>query len=269
MIKGRRIKDTGPIKDALRLDPVEEAKRQEEFRLEREAAEKIAREAADAAQKIQASEEEVSKFSMQDPDLKSVGASASLELTAQAMDVYLSVPKKEAVQEQLPQENTSEEFVLPPRLAPAQGRVFCVGVDNQVNSKVRRFLQQIGMQTVYPPLDGQGSQSIIEQYQSYGQMDFALVILSPDELMFQRIQDPKAALTVSSQETVFDLGFLVGKLGRSRVAVFYEEIEKFKRPTEYFDILYTAYDDKGMWQEKLYKQLNACGLIINETIPAV
>ena len=71
-------------------------------------------------------------------------------------------------------------------------------------------------------------------------------------------------IAYADQETVFELGFLVGKLGRSRVAVFYQENAQFKRPTDYFDVLYTAFDGQLQWQEKLVRQMKTCGIVFRE-----
>jgi hypothetical protein len=140
---------------------------------------------------------------------------------------------------------------------------FCAGMDNQINSKVRAYLQKLGVSTYLPQAKGFGRYSIVEQFAS-SNFNFATVVLSPDAYMFQKSQDPQNALLITDPATVFELGFLVGKLGRTRVAVFYETNDRYKRPTEYFDVLYTAYDDAGQWQEKLLRQMRSCGIEIHE-----
>ncbi len=156
--------------------------------------------------------------------------------------------------------------IKPPQFAwrSVNVQVFFAGMDNQISSGVRAFLQKMGAATFLPQDRGHGRHSIIEQFAMNPNFNFAVVVLSADELMFQKIQDPKNALLVTKQETVFELGFLVGKLGRNRVAVFYEDVEKFKRPTEYFDVLYTPYDSVGQWQEKLLRQMKTAGLSLKE-----
>ncbi len=171
-----------------------------------------------------------------------------------------AVPEEVFVQKLQPVPELKAESTPEPVYVKMSGRVFMAGSDDHVATGVRTFLQKCGMQVVVPHWEGHGHRSIVEQFQTYSNFDFAIVVLSADELMFQRKQDAANALFVASQETVFELGFLVGKLGRARVAVFNEEIEKFKRPTEYFDVLYTAFDQGGHWQEKLVGQMKLAGI---------
>ena len=61
------------------------------------------------------------------------------------------------------------------------------------------------------------------------------------------------------QNVIFELGFFIGKLGRNRVLVLYQEEENFEMPSDYSGVLYTPYDSSGRWQFDLIKELKACG----------
>ncbi len=144
-------------------------------------------------------------------------------------------------------------------------RVFIVGVDNEVNSTIRAFLEKMGAQVLAGCLEPNLHKSILVQFPSYdNQIDFAIVVLSADEFSLQKKQDSVDAMLVSSQKTIFELGFLVGKLGRNRVTVFYQDIERFKRPTEFFDLLYVLFNDQNFWQEQLIHQMKASGLDVTQ-----
>ena len=182
-------------------------------------------------------------------DSLAMGAQKEPEIT---IDVY--VPPQAIAKPDL----VTDDFV--PSSLSSQARVYVAGIDNLVNSTVRAFLQKIGAYTFAADLQERRQAFIEDQFYTQQKFDFAVVILSPDEYMFQKIQDPQHALLVSAPKTVFDLGFLVGKLGRNRVVVFYEEIDKFKRPTEYFDLLYVPFDASGRWQEKLMRHIKFCGV---------
>lgn len=140
--------------------------------------------------------------------------------------------------------------------------VYIGGIDNPISSQVRVFLQKLGLDTYHGLSQRRNGESILEQWQQYHNgFEFAVVVLTPDEMLVNRKQTTTQGLLVSYQETVFALGFLVGKLGKSRVAVFYEEDSQFKRPTQFFDLLYTAYDQHGLWQKRLLNQLYGAGLL--------
>jgi hypothetical protein len=140
---------------------------------------------------------------------------------------------------------------------------FCAGLDNQINSQVRVFFQKMGVSTFLPTGKGSGRYSIVEEYAKEN-FNFAVVILSADAYVFQKSQNSLNSLLMTDQSTVFELGFLIGKLGRNRVVVIYEPNDQYKRPTEYFDVLYTSYDPDGHWQEKIIRQMRSCGIQIHE-----
>ena len=155
------------------------------------------------------------------------------------------------------------ENIMPVTRQGGQLRVFVTGLDNQINSSMRVFLQKLGLETYNAHGERPNSEFIVEQFQLHNnQFDFAVVVLSPEEVMCQKFQTLEQGLWVTRQETIFELGFLVGKLGKGRVAVIYEEgPTRFKRPTEYFDLLYTPFDTTGLWQKRLINQLYTHGLI--------
>ena len=174
-----------------------------------------------------------------------------------------------------------EEAVLPKALEPSnevdvslfnkpkQARIFVSGIDNSINSSVRVFLQKLGLQTFISTSERRHSESVMEQFQTNNnEFDFAVVILSTDEVLVQKGQTAEQGMWVSHQETIFELGFLVGKLGKSKVAVFYEESDRFKRPTEFFDLLYTDFDRHGHWQKRLLGQLLSAGIIHEASLSA-
>ena len=58
---------------------------------------------------------------------------------------------------------------------------------------------------------------------------------------------------------VFELGFLLGKLGKSNVLVFFRECSNFEIPTDFEGIKVAAFDDRDSWKLALIRELTNCG----------
>ena len=63
------------------------------------------------------------------------------------------------------------------------------------------------------------------------------------------------------QNVVFELGFFVAALGRSRVAVLYEE--GVELPSDMSGVLYTPLDAGGAWKLALARELRAANLDVD------
>jgi predicted nucleotide-binding protein len=102
--------------------------------------------------------------------------------------------------------------------------------------------------------------TIIEKFEDYApQAGFAVVLLTSDDVgrSKQEAEDrPRAR-----QNVVFELGFFVGVLGRSRVAVLYEQ--GVELPSDMSGVLYTAIDDRGAWKMELAREMRAAGLEVD------
>lgn len=92
---------------------------------------------------------------------------------------------------------------------------------------------------------------------------FVIVILSPDELVYPKDNDPNVAVLRTHQKIIFELGFWIGKLGRERVFVLYREKKIFRTPMDYQDVKYTVFDDKNGWQKELGSMLQKAGYAID------
>ena len=99
--------------------------------------------------------------------------------------------------------------------------------------------------------------TIIEKFEAYSDVGFAVVLLTADDKGCAKSKDstlqPRAR-----QNVIFELGFFIGRLGRARVCALYREGVEI--PSDYQGILYTAIDSGGAWKLKLVKELRAAGL---------
>jgi predicted nucleotide-binding protein len=69
-------------------------------------------------------------------------------------------------------------------------------------------------------------------------------------------QQPRAR-----QNVILELGYFLGRLGRSRVCALY--VEGLEIPSDYSGVLYVKLDGDGGWRLNLAKELKAAGLPVD------
>ena len=141
-------------------------------------------------------------------------------------------------------------------------RVFVVhGHDEAMKHSVARVLEQIGFEAVIlHEQPGQG-RTIIEKFEAYSDVGFAIVLLSPDDEGRLRTEgDPKLALQPRArQNVILELGFFLGKLGRQNVVALYDERANIEFPVDYEGVGYIPYDVAGAWKNRICQELRAAG----------
>lgn len=97
-------------------------------------------------------------------------------------------------------------------------------------------------------------------------IQFAIVSLSGDEFVYPKEGKCQNAKLRAKQDIVFELGFLVGKLGRQNVFVLYHEQKSFLLPTNFLHVLYYPRDEKGRWKDELLKRLKTAGFALRDNV---
>ncbi len=105
-----------------------------------------------------------------------------------------------------------------------------------------------------------GGRTIIEKFESYAdEVGFAVVLLTADDRGGPASSGdlrPRAR-----QNVVFELGYFIGRLGRSRVTVLYDS--GVELPSDMSGVLYTPVDEAGAWQLKLAREMKAASLPVD------
>lgn len=139
-------------------------------------------------------------------------------------------------------------------------RIFVVhGRDEGMKQAVARTLEKIELEPIVLHEKPNEGRTIIEKFTDYSDVSFAVVLLSPDDMAYPKDQSSKDAKLRARQNVIFELGFFIGKLGRNRVLVLYQEEKNFEMLSDYSGVLYTPYDNSGQWRLDLVKELKACG----------
>ena len=140
--------------------------------------------------------------------------------------------------------------------------VFIVhGHDNEAKEKVARFVEKLNIEVII--LDEQSSKgrTIIEKFEAHAnEVRFAIVLLTSDDIgsLAGETTEPKPR---ARQNVILELGYFMGKLGRERVRVLYEE--GVELPSDIHGIVYVPMDSSDGWQLKLAKEMNHAGLPID------
>ncbi|MBI5686898.1 MAG: nucleotide-binding protein [Verrucomicrobia bacterium] len=139
-------------------------------------------------------------------------------------------------------------------------RVFVVhGHDEAMKQAVARTLEQLGLEPVILHEQPNKGRTIIEKFTDSADVGFAVVLLSPDDFGYSKDQPSGSAKPRARQNVVFELGFFIGKIGRSKVAALYREQAGFEKPSDVEGVAYTAFDLAGNWRFEIVRELKACG----------
>lgn len=139
--------------------------------------------------------------------------------------------------------------------------VFVVhGHDTELLLKVKEFLCKLDLNPVVLREQPNQGKTIIEKFESYADVGYAIALLTSDDKVIA--DDEKRSVEYRArQNVILELGYFMGKLGRSRVAVLCDK--NVARPGDIDGMVYTITESDGDWQLGLAKELKASGLNID------
>jgi predicted nucleotide-binding protein len=141
-------------------------------------------------------------------------------------------------------------------------RVFLVhGHDEAVLQEVARFLERLDQEVVVLREQPNQGRTIIEKFEDYGDVGFAVVLLTADDRGGPAGGTFDAQRFRARQNVILELGYFLGRLGRSRVCALYREGVEI--PSDYSGVLYTKLDAEGGWRLQLARELKAAGLPVD------
>lgn len=139
--------------------------------------------------------------------------------------------------------------------------VFVVhGHDGETKVNVARFLSKLlGRDPIILHEQPDRGRTIIEKFEDHAaRAACAVVLLTRDDVGGPAggDQQPRAR-----QNVVLELGFFLGKLGRSRAIILYEA--GVELPSDLHGVLYVPLDAAGAWRNTVARELEAAGLELN------
>jgi predicted nucleotide-binding protein len=153
----------------------------------------------------------------------------------------------------------TEPTLLPERSGPAARKVFIVhGHDEGARESVARFLEQLKFDPIILHEQANQGRTIIEKIEAHGDVGFAVILLTPDDVGSVRGGDlqPRAR-----QNVLLELGYFVGRLGRARVCAL--KRGDMEVPSDFGGVVYGPFDAGGAWKQALSRELQAAGFDID------
>jgi len=152
----------------------------------------------------------------------------------------------------------------PPALASEQttqdevdtSKVFIVhGHDDIAKLEMADFVRELGLEAIILHMQASGGRTIIEKIDDYSNVGFGIVIYTECDIGAKRnTLDYKWR---ARQNVIFEHGYLIGKLGRSRVtAVVKGNVET---PNDISGVVYIAMNQSSNWKEELKLEMRNVG----------
>ena len=140
------------------------------------------------------------------------------------------------------------------------GEIFVVrGRDEGTKALVARLLEKMGFNPVILSERSNQGHTTIEKFERHARVGFAVVLLTPDDVGSLKGEDhprPRAR-----QNVIFELGFFIGRLGRSKVCALTKG--QVEIPSDYAGVVYIALDDNEGWKLNLIQELQNAGFDVD------
>lgn len=135
-------------------------------------------------------------------------------------------------------------------------KVFIVhGHNETARERVARTLSELKLKPIILHEQIDGGKTIIEKFEdNSNDVGFAVILLTADDL--GKAKSSNDYHYRARQNVIFEMGFFMAKLGRSRVFLLKEsEVEE---PNDISGVIYTKLDNSHDWAHRLVKELKKC-----------
>jgi predicted nucleotide-binding protein len=132
------------------------------------------------------------------------------------------------------------------------------GHDEKVRADVTSFLESRGLKPIILADQPNGGRAILEKFEAYDDVGFAIVLLTADDL--GRAKSDTDLRPRARQNVIMELGYFMAKLGRGRVCVMLQTDVNMENPSNILGIVAIGYSDNKKWQAELRRELEYAGL---------
>ncbi|MDY7093442.1 MAG: nucleotide-binding protein [Acidobacteriota bacterium] len=125
---------------------------------------------------------------------------------------------------------------------------------------VVKYLRSLGLYPILLHDASRTDRSLVERFENFGSKAYALFLVSEEAGVATQVSkgaSSKGTVRRPDPQLIFQLGYLVGKLGRRFVSVIHEE--DLDVPAELSSLLAIPLDQIGMWKYGLIRDLEAAG----------
>ena len=134
------------------------------------------------------------------------------------------------------------------------------GHDEAAKEAVARFLAKLDLEPIVLHEQPNQGRTVIEKFERHADVDFAVVLLTPDDAGYA-VKAPNEAKPRARQNVIFELGYFVGRLGRSRVCALHKGNVEIL--SDYDGVIYVSMDDPQGWRLLLAREIKAAGIDVD------
>jgi predicted nucleotide-binding protein len=181
-------------------------------------------------------------------------------------DVQDRVTRLESILDRLeliPESPSLPQPTIPRRIESTESsnRVFVVhGHDEEAKQSVARCIEKLGLTALILHEQPNQGRTVIEKFEDYADVGFAVVLLTPDDVGASKSQKDNLRER-ARQNVIFELGFFIGVLGRHRVCALHKGDVEF--PSDFSGILWVRMDSDDAWRFTLAREMKAAGLDVD------
>lgn len=144
---------------------------------------------------------------------------------------------------------------------PLPRKIFIVhGHDEAAKATVARFIEGIGFEALILSEQANQGRTIMEKIEAHGDVGFAVVLLTPDDIGAKLGQPTRPR---ARQNVLLELGYFIGRLGRSHVCSLATAGGNMELPTDFAGVVWQELDSGGGWKQVLARELAAAGFSID------
>ncbi|GHD21400.1 TIR domain-containing protein [Tianweitania populi] len=153
----------------------------------------------------------------------------------------------------------SKEAPVPRLVLPVSEKIFVVhGHDGEAREAVARFIEKLGLEAIILHEQANQGRTVIEKVEANADVGFAVVLLTPDDTGSKKGSEPEPR---ARQNVLLELGYFLGKLGRSRVCAL--KRGELEIPSDFAGVVWEAMDQGNGWKASLARELQAAGYVID------
>lgn len=139
-------------------------------------------------------------------------------------------------------------------------RIFIVhGHDNEMVHAAARLVAHLGFEPVILIEQPNQGRTIIEKFEDFSDVPFAIVLFSPDDQ--GKAVNETDLKPRPRQNVVFELGFFIGKLGRDKVVVLHKVVENFEMLSDFQGVLFEPFREG--WEFKIAREIKSAGFDVD------
>lgn len=142
-------------------------------------------------------------------------------------------------------------------------KIFIVhGHDDGVLNGVARYIEKLGLDAVVLHEKQNKGRTIIEKFEDECRgVGFAIILMTGDDRGGRKADTFEQQSMRARQNVILELGFFIGKLGRQRVLVLYEDGVEI--PSDYNGVLFIKHDSAGSWKVNTAKEIKAASIDVD------